>query len=336
VRINFNKVFSEELKDNPFCVIDVGARGGVKAEWKQLSPHVRVTGFEPDVQECARLMREPRGSDFICHPTALYSSRAEVPFYSTKLGGLSSIREPNREFLERFPNQNIFGYDVENVSKLSVVPLDEVLSEDEASRIDFLKVDVEGCAFEVLSGSQKILDEASILGCRIELEINPKYKDQKLFAEACALLYRHGYELVQIKPCHWKHKTGTQTGGADGTLVHGDFLFLLGFSALLPKLEKMSSGETALKLYKLLIFNCIYGHFDRAFEVAEFAQKKGFWSQNQTEAVRRALAPSHSVWARLPKLEKKGGFYELLYHLFMLFGGCFLKKNSAWKPRIAL
>lgn len=218
MKINFQKLFARELSQNPFCLIDIGARGGIRAEWRQLLPHIRMIAFEPDAAEHARLSQQKHEGEFICHPTALYSTKSEIPFHLTRIEGLSSVRPPNRDFLDRFSEQNIAGYEIKKILKMEAMPLDGVLSTKQISELDFLKIDVEGCAWEVMAGAQKVLKESVILGARIESEFNPKYEKQHLFSETCTLMIQNGFELTAIKPCYWKHKNGLKTGGSEGNL----------------------------------------------------------------------------------------------------------------------
>lgn len=95
-------------------------------------------------------------------------------------------------------------------------------------------------------------------------------------------------------------------------------------------------SQIALKMYKLLILNCLYGHYDRAYEVLEFAQQKDLWSSEQVASIRKSLASTQGFWFRIPKFEKKGGFYEWAYHLFMGLGGYWLKRTQVWRPIVKL
>ena len=337
MKIDFKKLFQAELAARPFCVLDIGARGGIKSEWKQLLPHIKVIGFEPDAVECARLMASPPESgSFYCYPKALSSAPGESAFYTTKITGLSGLREPNQEFLSRFSKSNVAGFEVQNQSTLEVSPLDDVLSTSDAAEIDFIKVDVEGCAYEVLSGAERLLRESLVLGLRVELEFNQKYKGQHLFSDVCSLLSRHGYELVQIKPCFWKYASGLKTGGAEGMLVHGDFFYFLSFPALLRKISKLSKEDAALKLYKLAVFSCIYGQYDRAFEIQKEAKAQNLWTEAQIGSIEQSLETAKGLLARIPKLKEKGGIAEFFYYLFLVTGGILLWRFGLWEPSVRL
>ncbi|MFN4018032.1 MAG: hypothetical protein ACK4JB_22025 [Reyranella sp.] len=43
------------FKEQPFTVVDVGARGGVASYWSVFGDHLRIIGFDLDPAECARL-----------------------------------------------------------------------------------------------------------------------------------------------------------------------------------------------------------------------------------------------------------------------------------------
>jgi hypothetical protein len=59
--------FDAIYRERPLILADVGARGGLKKNWQVARPHLRVLGFEPDVQEYTRLVTQhPQQPDRRC------------------------------------------------------------------------------------------------------------------------------------------------------------------------------------------------------------------------------------------------------------------------------
>ena len=49
------RYISERLGDEAFTVIDVGCSGGIDRIWRLFGERLRAFGFDPNVDECARL-----------------------------------------------------------------------------------------------------------------------------------------------------------------------------------------------------------------------------------------------------------------------------------------
>ncbi len=46
------------FREEPFLLVDVGARGGIEGYWKVFGDDIKVLAFEVDADECARLNAE--------------------------------------------------------------------------------------------------------------------------------------------------------------------------------------------------------------------------------------------------------------------------------------
>lgn len=88
----------------------------------------------------------------------------------------------------------------ETVSKINIpiTTVDEFCQENDISKIDILKMDVQGAELKVLEGSIKMLKHRSIKMIYTELYFVPQYHNQPLFHEVTALLYEYGYILQDI------------------------------------------------------------------------------------------------------------------------------------------
>ena len=169
------RVVGERVK----TVLDVGARWGTAGAWYRLSPLAKVVGFDPDAEECARLnqMASPY-ERFV--PLALGAARETVAIHITREPACSSIYPPDMSVAQRYAGLEI-------MTPVRTVTVDTVRVEDWAREegcahdIAFMKLDVQGYELSILQGARAILDRC--LGLEVEVEFNPLYEGQPLFAD---------------------------------------------------------------------------------------------------------------------------------------------------------
>ncbi len=337
MKLQFKGPVFQSLKQFPFVVVDAGARGGLKKEWRALHPYLRCIGFEPDPAEYKRLRQTAADASRISYrQSGLWDSRQELSLHLTEKEGLSSVYFPNEKFLKHFGPLNIQGYGVQRKVPMEVARLDEVLSGSEARAIDFIKIDVEGAALEILRGAEGVFKEGTVVGLRIEAEFNPKYSGQHLFSEVDGWLRPFDYQLFDFKTCRWKRKSGLKTGGSLGQPVHGDFIYFMDFDAFFRKIERSSLEERFSKTIKFFIFHCLYGIYDAAFELVDEALKREIFSRQETQILKSGLSRTQTLLMRIPKLQGRGGFSDWAYHFLMLVGGIWLERQGYWKPEVEL
>lgn len=337
MKVDFKGIFASDFNQYPFVIVDVGARGGMKKELKPLAEVMRCIAFEPEKAEYERLcaaMSSDSKTKF--YDSALWNETKEIPLHITASPGLSSSHMPNEKFLKYFCKSNTAGYALKEQTTMTAKRLDEVLSEEEKRNLDFIKIDVEGCTYQVLDGGRQSLQDSLVIGLQLENEFNPKYAGQKLFSDCDLLLRDAGYQLFDIESCRWKRKPGLQTGGMPGQLIHGDFLYLMDTDSFFEKLMQLSKETAKAKISKYIVFASLYGIFDLAFELLDRATEEQFYSKEEERVIRNTLSASSTFLMRLPKLRDKGLFCQWSYYLFMALGGVFLKQQGFWKPSVQL
>jgi FkbM family methyltransferase len=186
---------AEEL-DRPLVVVDVGCRDGEAAGWTRFGQQVHVIGFEPDVEECERLRDGydgPARRTFV--PRALGSRRGEALLHVTRFAQSSSLYEPSSEAIARHPA--LTAHEEVDRRTVSLDSLDEWIAETDAPAPDFLKLDVQGAELDVLRGSERALE--SVRALEVEVEFQPLYRDQPLFADVDAHLRERGFVLWRLR-----------------------------------------------------------------------------------------------------------------------------------------
>jgi FkbM family methyltransferase len=154
----FEKVetdFAERLVRPGMTVIDIGAHHGLYTLLlsKRAGRKGRVLAFEPSVRECDRLkkhLRWNRCSNVELVPCALGEEPGEADFFLVEgfQDWCNSLRRPAIDE----PTKTV---------RVSVRRLDAVLVERKISKVDFIKLDVEGAELPVLYGAMGLLQRES-------------------------------------------------------------------------------------------------------------------------------------------------------------------------------
>ena len=258
--------FDEVYRRHPLVLVDVGARGGLKSNWSPARRHLRLFGFEPDKREYGRLLNRTgaleESSTFF--DVALHHRRGPLQLHVARDRGLTSIFEPNRGFLDSFPEADRF--DVIEIQQVEADTLDSQLRAHEVGDIDFIKADTQGSELFVLEGASRAL-ASSVIGLEVEVEFTPIYKGQPLFADVDRFLRGLGYLLFDLRPCYWKRAAGRGIGGPRGQIIWADALYLKSVPALQGALVELDPALRKSKLLKALSIALLYGYYDYALEI---------------------------------------------------------------------
>jgi len=258
--------FDDLFRKYPLVLADVGARGGLKKNWQAARRHLQVLGFEPDKREFDRLQAQPPADVQIrLFNVALHDRRGRISLNIARDAGLTSIFEPDRAFLDTFPDASRF----DTVARIEIDAdtLDHVVESDGVAGPDFIKADTQGSELLVLQGARRAL-ETSVLGVEVEAEFTPIYRNQPVFADVDAFLRGLGFSLFDLRPCYWKRASGRAVGGPYGQIIWGDALYLKGLPALREVADSLDAETRKSKVLKLISIALLYGYVDYALEVA--------------------------------------------------------------------
>jgi len=259
-----------------FTLVDVGAMGGIEAEWKRIKDDIRVVGFEPDEREFSKLSSSP---------TRLYLNLAvsqeskDLKFYVSREPGKSSVYEPNLDELRGFPSAQRF----ETVDKVlipasRVSTLDTTLRKHQIRDVDFLKLDTQGNELSILIGSRDHLREC-VLGLKVEVEFLEMYRDQPLFADVDTFVRAHGFQLMDLRRAYWKRIDHTNFVGK-GQLVFGDALYFKTAEAFVASLKNTDAQYARDKTIKFVAVCLVYGLRDHAVFLLNQARGHGYIAEH--------------------------------------------------------
>lgn len=307
--------FAPSYERHPLVLVDVGARGGLKSNWLPARRHLRVLGFEPDKAEFDRLVERARTDGTATFfNTALHNSRATLPLYVARDRGLTSIFEPDRAFLDTFPQADRF--DTVSVVEMQTDTLDNVLGAHGITDVDFIKADTQGSELYVLEGAARALASA-VLGVEVEVEFAPLYKGQPLFADVDAYLRSHGFFLFDLRPCYWKRAAGCAVGGPRGQMIWADALYLRGMPAFRTSIASLEANRGRAKLLKAISVAILYGYFDYALEITAAAGQ--LLTADERAVVGRLLSLERSGYSPLPNFFGRRRLAAAAHRLWQIF-----------------
>lgn len=175
-------------------VLDIGAHKGFYSLLfsKRVCSTGRVLSFEPSSRERKRLLQHlhlNKCNNVKVFPVALAQSEGEATLFVVdgSESGLNSLRPPSDSVHT-------------HAETVRVRSLDDVLLESSVSRVDFVKIDVEGAERTVLSGAQRLLTSRPRPVFLAEVSDVRTRQWGYPAVEILDELRRHGYHWFRILP----------------------------------------------------------------------------------------------------------------------------------------
>ena len=182
--------FAQLPQNDGLGLVDVGAAGGIEKRWQAAIEDLNYFGFEPDERSYKDLESHTDARSSSIFPFALWSEEKEISVLLCKDPQVSSVYEPNRVFLDKFPISERF--DVKDTFKCNAKRLDQI----DVNGPHFIKMDIQGGELEVLKGSRDTLKRS--LGMEIEVEFLEMYKSQPLFGEVVDYLDKFNLDFIDF------------------------------------------------------------------------------------------------------------------------------------------
>jgi FkbM family methyltransferase len=191
-----SRLFGQAVTDDPLTLVDVGARGRLDPPWDAIPPGaLQVIGFEPDVEECARLSAQaPGGMRFL--PIALWSQPAEVEVHVAATPSCSSVHPPNDDLLRDFADEHVAPRTTATKVRYPANTLDAVLAV-EGLGCDFLKIDTQGAEGEIVRGASATLRDRA-MGALIETWTLEVHRGQQLTGAIMSQMDELGFQLFDM------------------------------------------------------------------------------------------------------------------------------------------
>lgn len=230
-------------------VVDAGARYGLHPTWQSLERVAKFHLFEMDEVEAARLSRKYKDHGNIkVYAEALHSRDGQLTFTVNRHNALNSVLEANAALLA----DNAYMVDEFTSTERRTIDARSLDSVFRDQSVHFLKLDVEGAEYEVLSGAARTL-ERDVLGVRCEVLFAPIFKEAKLFGHLHDLLASHGFELLNLDYAGAGNKTGRFTlPGKYGKLLSSDAVWIVKPDRLWSRKADLKESVIRYALFLLL------------------------------------------------------------------------------------
>lgn len=184
---------SQQL-DRDLVVVDVGCRWGFADPFINHLDIFRLYGFDPDKEECDRLEQLYSTDRITLFPLGLADHKGTSKLHLTNEPACSSMYEPDNRLTENYPALDCARK--VNEQEMEHTTLDLWATNSDIEYVDHIKIDTQGSELLVLKGAETLLGQVRTL--ELEVEFNPIYKGQPLFADVDTFLRLRGFVLWKL------------------------------------------------------------------------------------------------------------------------------------------
>ena len=295
------KCISNLLGEHRFVGVDVGARGDIPAPWLPLDGIASIISFEPDETACEALARtyaaRGNGHLYTIRPVAVTRDGGDRTVYVTNVPSGSSMFDPDTALLREYVDSDYL-FPIRKVT----IPTSAIHQEFESlgeMQLDLMKLDVQGCEFEVLEGMGHDLLE-TVVCIETEAAMRDRGPDYPSFFELHSLLAERGFELANI----WPVSTHRAKNGDRAAYLQGDLGIRRGAPSVAARgweadvlyvrsFRELFDQNASSRLRKLVISLCIYGFYVEALYGVEEGGRRGLFEREEVEQHRRDIIEWH-------------------------------------------
>lgn len=186
-------------------VMDIGARGGIDADFLPAAWVTNAIGFEPAPDECVRLNEAP---------SLPWRATRYVPVALGGFDGSATLKVPESSEGASLLNHNsgmisVFGHKVlhQTLNEISVeiLTLDSACEHFSLNAPDYLKIDVEGAELDILRVAPKTLEHCSAV--KVEVSFVEQRSHQPLMQDVLTFMTQRGFILGEVQGIHsWRRR----------------------------------------------------------------------------------------------------------------------------------
>jgi FkbM family methyltransferase len=309
------------LNGADLIVVDVGAAFGLPWHLRVLERVATVLYFEPDHDAAEDIRRNAaqRGIPNVhIFQAALASTEGERILYVTNSPTGSSLLKPGSAFATEFGNPDYF-------HPLREVPIRtrrmmDVLAEAGLSRVDTIKLDVQGAELEVLQGLGSWLKDET-LAVEMEIGFPGAYINQPGFGDVEKFMTAANFDLFDLRlASHHRHHKGDwnyywrdifrvprNSMSLTRRITEADGIFFRKVDVLLAR-----RNQGAIR--RQIVLFCTYGFFVEALNLIDRAKDAGALGDAAAESCRKGVMDWHAstrdVIADSPLLERIVNFVQ--------------------------
>ncbi|MBT6500483.1 MAG: FkbM family methyltransferase [Deltaproteobacteria bacterium] len=176
-------------------VFDVGAfDGSTTKRYRELFPFASIYSFEPfpETFEQLKINTAGEGSKTSLHNLAISDKKGVAVFNANAFSATNSLL-PTDTDSSIYWGQGVL--ETEKQVEVNTTTIDAFCDENTISKIDILKLDVQGAEFSALMGAKEMLSKQSISLVYLEVITAPTYQGQHKLHEYFNLFASFGYEF---------------------------------------------------------------------------------------------------------------------------------------------
>lgn len=207
--IHISKLRNIKLQD-PFSVLeqlipvssqsvifDVGAHWGETCDvFQKRFPNAIIHAFEPYDESYAILHKKMvQQQNIILHNYGLSNANKDELFHVNVNSSTNSLL-PSESSANKIWGEGLL--DTKGIIKLPFKTLDQVAKDHQISKINLLKMDVQGAEHLVLEGAKEFLNQGKIDVIYSELILQNTYKGQKRLDEILKVIYEWDFEIHSL------------------------------------------------------------------------------------------------------------------------------------------
>jgi Methyltransferase FkbM domain len=286
---SFLRLLSDRLSGDRFTLIDIGCSGGIDEIWRTFGSHLRAFGFDPNLQDIARLNAGETPQTGVEYVTAFVGPSRDDPamaqmrirdFWAHNPWGRLSIARTLEIRAAEIVKST--GAEEQRLNLCTTEPsadpeyplvLADFLRERKLDDVDFVKLDVDGAELIILRSLERVLSDTKVLGLGIEVNFfGSDAADRNTFHNIDRFMRAAGFALFDLSvrrysalalPAPYTNVTPAQ--GAWGRILQGDALYIRDCAA--PEEAAFAATLSPQKLLKLSAIFSVFGLPDCAAEV---------------------------------------------------------------------
>jgi FkbM family methyltransferase len=316
--------------------LDVGARGGIPHTWLPLDGIAEFVCVEPDPDACAHMRqvydRGGSGHLYKILPVALSAADGDRTLFLTNRRSGSSLFNPDNPTSRAYADADyLFPIETTTVATRAA---GAALTEAGIERVDFAKLDAQGCELEILSALTDQM-HAGMLCVEMEVALQKKGSDYPTFPDVHNFMLSKGLELFDVRVLR-RHRV--KAGRRDGYVV-GELAVHAASPSVSARVyefdtvyfrpcERVIATGDANALRRLVACFCMYGFFAEALHAAYAAGGAGLLANDASEQLAMAVKAWHRT-ARMRWRWRVGALFDLARWPIKYLN---LEERPAWWP----
>lgn len=208
-------VQKELIRNRNPMIFDVGAHfGTVTKKYRELFPLASIYAFEPFPQSFEKLRQNTADDAHTSVHNLAISNKNDVLFLNANANAATNSLLPTDTKGGSYWGAGLL--DTIEQLQVNAISIDSFCEEKSISKVDILKLDIQGVEFLALTGAKKMLSNQLISLIYSEIIMAPTYKGQRKLHEYLSLLDSLGYEFFDLYNPLKKHME----------LIQADIIFL--------------------------------------------------------------------------------------------------------------